>query len=130
MSDIFAARPQNALSLALHIIFAAIGVALPLMMVLAETTKALLEHRFPRLYHRINHGEKYKKRARKETDHQGKRPGPRSQKAFTETPSLTNTRLEEIVPTDLIGSQRIGLRQCYPIQAEYTQYISEYVAHE
>jgi cytochrome d ubiquinol oxidase subunit I len=36
MSDIFAARSQMAMSLAFHIIFAAIGVALPLMMVIAE----------------------------------------------------------------------------------------------
>ncbi|MEG9437372.1 cytochrome ubiquinol oxidase subunit I [Edaphobacter sp. HDX4] len=36
MSDIFAARTQMAISLAFHIIFAVIGVALPPMMVLAE----------------------------------------------------------------------------------------------
>lgn len=36
MSDIFAARSQMAMSLVFHIIFAAIGVALPLMMVIAE----------------------------------------------------------------------------------------------
>ena len=36
MSDIFAARSQMAVSLAFHISFAAIGVALPLMMVIAE----------------------------------------------------------------------------------------------
>jgi cytochrome bd ubiquinol oxidase subunit I len=36
MSDIVAARSQMAMSLAFHIIFAAIGVALPLMMVTAE----------------------------------------------------------------------------------------------
>lgn len=36
MSDIFAARSQMAISLIFHIIFAAIGVALPLMMVIAE----------------------------------------------------------------------------------------------
>jgi cytochrome d ubiquinol oxidase subunit I len=36
MSDIFAARTQMAVSLAFHIIFAVIGVALPLMMVIAE----------------------------------------------------------------------------------------------
>lgn len=36
MTDIFAARSQMAMSLAFHIIFAAIGVALPLMMVIAE----------------------------------------------------------------------------------------------
>src|ERR1700722_18292204 len=36
MSDILAARSQMAMSLVFHIIFAAIGVALPLMMVIAE----------------------------------------------------------------------------------------------
>ena len=36
MSDLFAARSQMALSLGFHIIFAEIGIALPLMMVLAE----------------------------------------------------------------------------------------------
>src|ERR1700693_3807097 len=36
MSDILAARSQMAISLVFHIIFAAIGVALPLMMVIAE----------------------------------------------------------------------------------------------
>lgn len=36
MSDLFAARTQMALSLGFHIIFAEIGIALPLMMVLAE----------------------------------------------------------------------------------------------
>jgi cytochrome d ubiquinol oxidase subunit I len=36
MSDIFVARSQMAVSLAFHIIFAAIGVALPLMMVIEE----------------------------------------------------------------------------------------------
>jgi cytochrome d ubiquinol oxidase subunit I len=36
MSDIVAARSQMAMSLAFHIIFAVIGVALPLMMVVAE----------------------------------------------------------------------------------------------
>ncbi|RZU40352.1 cytochrome ubiquinol oxidase subunit I [Edaphobacter modestus] len=36
MSDLFAARSQMAISLAFHIIFAVIGVALPLMMVIAE----------------------------------------------------------------------------------------------
>ena len=36
MSDIFAARSQMAMSLVFHIVFAAIGVALPLMMVIAE----------------------------------------------------------------------------------------------
>jgi cytochrome bd ubiquinol oxidase subunit I len=36
MSDIFAARTQMAISLAFHIIFAVIGVALPLMMVIAD----------------------------------------------------------------------------------------------
>jgi cytochrome d ubiquinol oxidase subunit I len=36
MSDLFAARTQMALSLGFHIIFAEIGIAMPLMMVLAE----------------------------------------------------------------------------------------------
>ncbi|MGH7620298.1 MAG: cytochrome ubiquinol oxidase subunit I [Gemmatimonadaceae bacterium] len=36
MSDLFAARTQMALSLGFHIIFAEIGIALPLLMVLAE----------------------------------------------------------------------------------------------
>jgi cytochrome d ubiquinol oxidase subunit I len=36
MSDLLAARTQMAISLAFHIIFAVIGVALPLMMVIAE----------------------------------------------------------------------------------------------
>src|SRR5258706_315215 len=36
MSDLLAARTQMALSLGFHIIFAAIGIALPLLMVLAE----------------------------------------------------------------------------------------------
>src|SRR5205085_3920385 len=36
MSDLLAARSQMALSLAFHIIFAEIGIAMPLMMVLAE----------------------------------------------------------------------------------------------
>src|SRR5260370_5188941 len=36
MSDIFAARSQMAMSLAFHSILAGIGVALPLMMVIAE----------------------------------------------------------------------------------------------
>ena len=36
MTDLFAARTQMALSLGFHIVFAAIGIALPLMMVLAE----------------------------------------------------------------------------------------------
>lgn len=36
MSDLFAARSQMAISLAFHIIFAVIGVALPLMMIVAE----------------------------------------------------------------------------------------------
>jgi len=37
MSDLLAARSQMALSLAFHIVFAAIGVGLPVLMVLAET---------------------------------------------------------------------------------------------
>jgi cytochrome d ubiquinol oxidase subunit I len=36
MSDLFAARTQMALSLGFHIVFAEIGIALPLLMVLAE----------------------------------------------------------------------------------------------
>src|SRR5216110_3082983 len=36
MSDLFAARSQMAISLAFHIVFAEIGIAMPLMMVLAE----------------------------------------------------------------------------------------------
>src|SRR5919197_1370133 len=36
MSDLLAARSQMAMSLAFHIIFAAIGIALPLLMVIAE----------------------------------------------------------------------------------------------
>jgi len=36
MSDLFAARSQMAVSLAFHIIFAEIGIAMPVMMVLAE----------------------------------------------------------------------------------------------
>src|ERR1700754_228657 len=36
MDDILAARSQMAMSLAFHIIFAAIGIAMPLLMVIAE----------------------------------------------------------------------------------------------
>src|SRR5258707_3147795 len=36
MNDLLAARSQMAMSLAFHIIFAAIGIAMPLLMVLAE----------------------------------------------------------------------------------------------
>src|SRR5688500_6676705 len=36
MTDLIAARSQMAMSLGFHIIFAAVGIALPLMMVLAE----------------------------------------------------------------------------------------------
>ena len=36
MNDLMAARSQMAMSLAFHIIFAVIGIALPLMMVIAE----------------------------------------------------------------------------------------------
>jgi len=36
MSDLFAARSQMAMSLAFHIIFAVVGIAMPLMMVVAE----------------------------------------------------------------------------------------------
>ncbi|MGH8546793.1 MAG: cytochrome ubiquinol oxidase subunit I, partial [Gammaproteobacteria bacterium] len=37
MTDLFAARSQMATSLGFHIIFAAVGVALPLLMVIAES---------------------------------------------------------------------------------------------
>jgi cytochrome bd ubiquinol oxidase subunit I len=37
MTDLFAARSQMAMSLGFHIIFAAVGVALPLLMVIAES---------------------------------------------------------------------------------------------
>jgi len=36
MNDLFAARSQMAMSLAFHIIFAVVGIAMPLMMVIAE----------------------------------------------------------------------------------------------
>src|SRR5919112_6514578 len=36
MTDLIAARSQMAMSLAFHIIFAAIGIAMPLMMTMAE----------------------------------------------------------------------------------------------
>ena len=36
MSDLLAARSQMAMSLAFHIIFAEIGIAMPVLMVLAE----------------------------------------------------------------------------------------------
>ena len=36
MTDLFAARAQMALSLGFHIIFAEIGIAMPVLMVLAE----------------------------------------------------------------------------------------------
>jgi cytochrome d ubiquinol oxidase subunit I len=36
MNDLLAARSQMALSLAFHIIFAAIGIAMPLLMIIAE----------------------------------------------------------------------------------------------
>src|SRR6266481_5281407 len=36
MNDLFAARSQMAMSLAFHIIFAAIGIAMPLLMIIAE----------------------------------------------------------------------------------------------
>jgi len=36
MTDLLAARSQMAMSLAFHIIFASIGVAMPLMMAIAE----------------------------------------------------------------------------------------------
>src|SRR5258706_12510234 len=36
MNDLFAARSQMAMSLGFHIIFAAIGIAMPLLMIIAE----------------------------------------------------------------------------------------------
>jgi cytochrome d ubiquinol oxidase subunit I len=36
MSDLLAARSQMAISLAFHIIFAVVGIGMPLLMVLAE----------------------------------------------------------------------------------------------
>ena len=36
MEDLLAARSQMAMSLAFHIIFAAIGIAMPLLMIIAE----------------------------------------------------------------------------------------------
>ncbi|HEX2271107.1 MAG TPA: cytochrome ubiquinol oxidase subunit I [Pyrinomonadaceae bacterium] len=36
MDDFLAARSQMAMSLAFHIIFAAIGIAMPLLMIIAE----------------------------------------------------------------------------------------------
>jgi cytochrome d ubiquinol oxidase subunit I len=36
MTDLLAARAQMAMSLAFHIIFAAVGIAMPLLMVIAE----------------------------------------------------------------------------------------------
>jgi cytochrome bd-type quinol oxidase subunit 1 len=36
MDDLLAARSQMAMSLAFHIIFAAIGIAMPLLMIIAE----------------------------------------------------------------------------------------------
>jgi cytochrome d ubiquinol oxidase subunit I len=36
MNDLFAARSQMAMSLAFHIVFAAVGIAMPLMMIIAE----------------------------------------------------------------------------------------------
>src|ERR1041384_1471478 len=36
MDDLLAARSQMAMSLAFHIVFAAIGIAMPLLMVIAE----------------------------------------------------------------------------------------------
>ena len=36
MSDLFAARSQMAMSLAFHIIFAAVGIGMPLLMIIAE----------------------------------------------------------------------------------------------
>src|SRR6201981_4115355 len=36
MNDLFAARSQMAMSLGFHIVFAAVGIAMPLMMMIAE----------------------------------------------------------------------------------------------
>lgn len=36
MNDILAARSQMAMSLAFHIVFAAVGIAMPLLMIIAE----------------------------------------------------------------------------------------------
>ena len=36
MSDLLAARSQMAISLAFHIVFAVVGIAMPVMMVIAE----------------------------------------------------------------------------------------------
>ncbi len=36
MDDLLAARSQMAMSLAFHIVFAAIGIAMPLLMIIAE----------------------------------------------------------------------------------------------
>ena len=36
LSDLLAARSQMAISLGFHILFAAVGIAMPLLMVLAE----------------------------------------------------------------------------------------------
>src|SRR6059036_1910067 len=44
MSDLLAARSQMAVSLAFHIVFAVIGIAMPLMMVLAERRWQLTGH--------------------------------------------------------------------------------------
>ncbi len=40
MSDLLAARSQMAISLAFHIIFAVVGIGMPLLMVLAELALA------------------------------------------------------------------------------------------
>ena len=40
MSDLLAARAQMAMSLAFHIIFAVVGIAMPLLMIIAEGTVA------------------------------------------------------------------------------------------
>jgi len=36
MNDLFAARSQMAMSVAFHIVFAAIGIAMPLLIIIAE----------------------------------------------------------------------------------------------
>ena len=42
MTDLFAARSQMAMSLGFHIIFAAVGGALPLLMVIADQDRLAL----------------------------------------------------------------------------------------
>src|SRR5260370_40775993 len=44
MSDLLAARAQMGMSLAFHIVFAVIGIAMPLLMVAAERRRQLYRH--------------------------------------------------------------------------------------